>query len=133
MIGLRPGDADRLRAKFAAAGSMEGLAAMRTVHDLRWVFFDNDTRLLFATAYDGDWDAYVDDFATRIPDLMDFIFSEVSGWPGIRSPEIKDFVVKHQLTADAWFVANPDQRVGDVARNAKVAAAVDSLLDAVNP
>src|SRR5262249_22222554 len=32
------------------------------LHTMRFVFFDNDTRLLFATAYDGDWDTYIDDF-----------------------------------------------------------------------
>ena len=34
---------------------------------MRFVFFDNDTRLLFATACDGDWDTYIDDFLTKIP------------------------------------------------------------------
>ena len=37
---------------------------------MRFVFLDNDTRMLFATAYDGDWDTYIDDFATKIPDFM---------------------------------------------------------------
>ena len=40
---------------------------------MRFVFFDNDTRMLFATAYDGEWDAYIDDFVTKIPDYMDII------------------------------------------------------------
>lgn len=31
---------------------------------------------LFATAYDGDWDAYIDDFASKIPDFLDIIDSE---------------------------------------------------------
>jgi hypothetical protein len=31
--------------------------------------------MLFATAYDGDWDAYIDDFATKIPDFLDIIDS----------------------------------------------------------
>ena len=53
---------------------------------MRFVFFDNDTRLLFATAYDGDWDAYIDDFVTKIPDYLDVIDSAWEGWPGIRSP-----------------------------------------------
>ena len=35
---------------------------------MRFVFLDNDTKLLFATAYDGEWDAYIDDFVTKIPD-----------------------------------------------------------------
>ena len=29
-------------------------------------FFDDDTRILFATTYDGDWDTYINDFATKI-------------------------------------------------------------------
>jgi uncharacterized membrane protein YfhO len=41
--------------------------------------FDNDTKILFCTAYDGDWDAYIDDFATKIPQLMDIIFGNVEG------------------------------------------------------
>ena len=54
---------------------------------MRFVFFDNDTRLLFATAFDGDWDTYIDDFVTKIPDYLDIIDSAWDGWPGIRSPE----------------------------------------------
>ena len=33
----------------------------------------NKLRELFATAYDGNWDAYIDDFATKIPDFLDII------------------------------------------------------------
>ncbi len=39
-----------------------------TVHDMRFVFLENDTKLLFATAYDGDWESYINDFAALIPD-----------------------------------------------------------------
>ena len=53
-----------------------------TLHNMRCVFLDNDTKLLFATAYDGEWDPYIDDFATKIPDMMDYLFSNVEGWPG---------------------------------------------------
>jgi hypothetical protein len=49
---------------------------------MRFVFLDNDTKFLFATAYDGAWDPYIDDFATKIPDEMDIIFSAFEGWPG---------------------------------------------------
>ena len=61
---------------------------------MRFVFLDDDTRMLFATAYDGDWDAYIDDFATKIPDFLDIIDSAWEGWPGIRSPEAKDYLAK---------------------------------------
>lgn len=43
---------------------MDGAQRVSTLHDMRFVMFDNGTRILFATAYDGDWDAYINDFAT---------------------------------------------------------------------
>jgi hypothetical protein len=48
----------------ALEGNFRGGDAVGTLHDMRFVFLDNDTKLLFATAYDGDWDAYIDDFVT---------------------------------------------------------------------
>src|SRR5699024_12190798 len=85
-----------------------------TLHDMRFVFFDNDTRILFATAYDGDWDAYINDFATKIPELMDLLFQNVEGWPGIDSPDVKDIIAEHQITASGWLVANHAVTVVDV-------------------
>ena len=38
--------------------------AIATIHEARFVLFDDDTRLLFATSFDGPWDAYMDDFFT---------------------------------------------------------------------
>jgi hypothetical protein len=32
------------------------------------VLFDDDTRLLFATSFDGPWDAYMDDFLALVTD-----------------------------------------------------------------
>ena len=61
-----------------------------SLHDMRFVFFDNDTRMLFATSFDGDWDVYIDDFVTKIPDYLDIIDSAWEGWPGIRAPGAKD-------------------------------------------
>ena len=94
-------------------------------------FFDNDTRILFATAYDTEWDAYIDDFATNVPDDLDVVFGNCEGWPGIRSPEVKDFVVKHQIQAEGWYVAHPDLTVRDIHRLKRVGKAVDEFLDKV--
>ena len=43
-----------------------------TIHEARFVLFDDDTRLLFATSFDGSWDAYMDDFFTSGPTLALF-------------------------------------------------------------
>ena len=98
---------------------------------MRFVFFDNDTRLLFATAFDGDWDTYIDDFVTKIPDYLDIIDSAWDGWPGIRHPGAKDYLVKHQITAEGWFVANPELTLAEIDRLKRQGKAVDEFLDKV--
>jgi hypothetical protein len=99
---------------------------------MRFVFLDNDTKFLFASAYDGDWDPYLDDFATKIPDSLDIIFSAFEGWPGIRSPEVKDWIAKHQVTAEGWYVANPDLTVVETRRLKRVGQALDEFLDKIS-
>jgi hypothetical protein len=128
-----PGGAARLRALLALRdGSFDDTDRVGTVHDMRFVFLDNDTKLLFATAYDGDWDPYIDDFATKITDQMDVIFTACEGWPGIRSPKVKDWIVKHQIPAVGWYVAHPDLTVRDIHRLKRVGKAVDEFLDKIN-
>ena len=69
IVPFAPGGADRLRAFLKLlGGNLAGADKVGSVHDMRFVFFDNDTRMIFATTYDGDWDPYIDDFATKIPD-----------------------------------------------------------------
>jgi hypothetical protein len=131
IVPLAPGGAERTRAFLQLlGGNLAGAGEVGTVHDMRFVFLDNDTKMLFATAYDGDWDAYIDDFATRIPDYLDIIDSAWEGWPGIRSPQAKDYLAKHQVTAEGWFVAN-DLTVAETRRLKKIGDAVDEFLDKI--
>ncbi len=43
--------------------------ALATIHEARFVLFDDDTRLAFMTSFDGPWDAYMEDFFTSGPTL----------------------------------------------------------------
>ena len=43
--------------------------AIQTIHEARFVLFDDDTRLAFVTSFDGPWDAYMEDFFTSGPTL----------------------------------------------------------------
>ena len=132
ILPFADGGAKRLRGLLQLLqGNFQLADRMGTVHDMRFVFLDNDSKLLFATAYDGDWDPYIDDFATKIPDYMDILFTCFEGWPGIRSPEVKDFIVRHQLPASAWYVANPDLTVVEARRLQKVGKALDEFLDRI--
>lgn len=129
---LVPGGAERLQRIFdLTKGNMDGAQRVSTLHDMRFVFLDDNTRILFATAYDGDWDSYINDFATKIPELMDLLFQNVQGWPGIDSPDVKDFIASHQIDAASWFVANPQVTVVDTRRLQRTEHAVDTFLDAM--
>ena len=131
IVPFAPGGAQRLRAFLRLfGGNLAGADDVGTVHDMRFVFLDNDTRMLFATAYDGDWDAYIDDFATKIPDFLDIIDSAWEGWPGIRSPQAKDYLAKYQVTAEGWYVAN-DLTVAETRRLRRIGQAADQFLDAI--
>ena len=99
---------------------------------MRFVFLDNDTKLLFATAYDGEWDAYIDDFATKIPDAHGSAVLQCLGWPGIRSPKVKDWIAKHQIAAEAWYVASPNLTVAETRRLERIGKALDEFLDKVS-
>ena len=132
IVPFAPGGAKRLRAFLKLlGGNLEGARKVGTVHDMRFVFLDNDTRLLFATTFDGDWDTYIDDFATKIPDYLDIIDSSWEGWPGIRSPQAKDFLAKHQVTAEGWYVAYPELTVAETQRLKQIGKATDEFLDKV--
>lgn len=129
---LKPGGAERLRRIFDLTnGNMDGAQRVSTLHDMRFVFFDDDTRILFATTYDGDWDSYINDFATKIPELMDLLFANIEGWPGIDSPQVKDFIAGHQIDAAGWFVANPQVTVVDTRRFQRMDKALTVFLDAM--
>ena len=131
VVPLAPGGADRLRAFLKLlGGNLAGADKVGSVHDMRFVFIDNDTRMIFATTFDGDWDPYIDDFVTKIPDYLDIIDSAWEGWPGIRSPGAKDYLAKHQITAEGWYVGN-DLTVAETRRLQRLGAAVDEFLDQV--
>ncbi len=134
IMPLKPGGAERMRARFGGFDEARTKQTDRigTVHDLRFVIFDNDTRCIFASTFDGDWETYIDDFATIIPDEIDLLFGEVLDYPGVRSPGIKDFIAKHQVSAMAFYGAYTDASVRDVWKALKVKKALDEMLDAAS-
>jgi len=132
---LKPGGAERIRQQLAGGFTGErqkNTDSIGTVHDLRFVIFDDDTRVIFASTFDGDWDVYINDFGSLIPDEIDLLFHEFAGYPGINSPDIKDWIVKQQVSAVGFYSAYPDASVKDVWKALKTKQALDGLLDAAN-
>jgi hypothetical protein len=135
LTGIFPfveGGAKRLRGLLELLeGNFKLADAMGTVHDMRFVFLDNDTKLLFCTAYDGEWDAYIDDFATKVPDALDILFCNAVDWPGTRSPKVKDWIAGHQLAANSWYVASPNLTVAEIKRLERIGKALEEFLDKI--
>jgi hypothetical protein len=134
IMKFAPGGAKRLRALLALlGGNFQGADKVGTLHDMRFVFLDNDTKMLFATTYDGDWDPYIADFASKIPDALDALFSNMEGYPpkGMHDPAIGDWIASQQITADGWYVSNPNMTVAQAHKLERVGKAVDELLDKV--
>ena len=132
IVKFKPGGAKRLKALLdTLGGNFQGADAVGTVHDMRFVFLDNDTKLLFATAYVGDWDPYIEDFASKIPDALDVLLCDAEGYPGMHSPKIKEYLASLQIPAAGWYVANPNLTVAETRRVEKVGKAVEELLDKI--
>jgi hypothetical protein len=114
--GYRPGDYDM---------------AIKTIHEARFVLFDDDTRLAFVTSFDGPWDAYMEDFFTSGPTLalFDVIFRHTEGYGGLPDrPALRDFVLGAQQTAAA-YARNYGGTVKEIRKAERVNAAFQRVLD----
>ncbi len=105
--------------------------AVATIHEARFVLFDDDTRLLFATSFDGAWDSYMDDFFTSGPTLKLFVevFQHVEGYGGLPDVQaVKDFVLSAQVTAAA-YARNYGGTVKEIRKSQRVSGAFQQVLD----
>jgi hypothetical protein len=101
-----------------------------TLHEARWVLFDNGTRLMFCSSFDGTWDNYIDDFAsTYIGTIFDSIFSHCEGYPGIADAGVKDWLMKYQQEASAYISAYPKASVKEIWKALEVQKAFQQVLD----
>lgn len=130
-----PGHADALR---QALTDLQGSPGYRpgdyelpiaSIHEARFVMFDDDTRLLFATSFDGSWDAYMEDFAGKPLQLFAAIFQHVVGFGGLPDVEaVKSFILGAQVTAAA-YARNYPGTVKELRRANRLQAAFQQVLD----
>ncbi len=134
---VKPGQADALREALRALQDTPGYRpgdykmAIATIHEARFVLFDDDTRLLFATSFDGPWDAYMDDFFTSGPtlQLFDVIFRHVEGYDGLPNlAALKKFITGAQETAAA-YARNYPGTAKEIRKAERVNRAFQQVLD----
>jgi hypothetical protein len=131
ILPLKPGGAQKMRDRLKNSASENAQLSdkVATLHDLRFVPFDNDTRVIFATTYDGGFEQYIKDFSTIVPDMIDREFAYCEGYPGVRSPEIWDYIARHQVEAIVFYSTYPDVTVRQVWKGQRLLKAFEALLD----
>jgi hypothetical protein len=112
-----------------------GRIPISTIHEARFVLFDNDTRLLFATSHDGSWDAYIEDFAATPRFGFGEIFALVEGPGGADidaygsdANALKALFMASQVTA-ASYARNYASTVKEIRKALRVNRAFQQVLD----
>ena len=128
------GHADALRKTLQGLTAANGgkIASLGTIHIVRWVMFDDDTRLLFATNFDGDVEDYMRDFAERAPEGIDAIWGHCEGYPGARDyPKLRDYILGSAIETTGYYCAYPNSTVADINKALDWKAKFDTFLDQI--
>ncbi len=134
---IKPGKGESLRAALNDLMQAPGYRpgdygmAVTTIHEARFVLFDDDTRLAFITSFDGPWDSYMEDFFNSGPTLalFDVIFQNAEGYEGL--PDLatqKAFILSAQRSASA-YARNYPGTVKEIRKAERVNAAFQRVLD----
>src|SRR3954471_11710562 len=105
--------------------------AIKTIHEARFVLFDDDRQLAFITSFDGPWDAYMEDFFTSGPTLalFDLVFRHTDGYAGLPDrAALKAFVLDAEETAAA-YQRNYGGTVKEIRKALRVNEAFQRVLD----
>jgi hypothetical protein len=134
---VKEGEGAELRAALADLQDTPGYRpgdyelAIKTIHEARFVLFDDDTRLAFVTSFDGPWESYMEDFFTSGPTLtlFDVIFRHTEGYEGLPDlASVLKFVSGAQVTAAA-YARNYPGTVREIRKAQRVNAAFQQVLD----
>jgi len=139
-LKVKPGREQVIREVFnmppAQRAELEkAIADVGTLHQARYVLFDNGTRLLIATTFDGDWDVYIDDFAASyVLDAWDKFLIHCEGYPdegkaSLSVDEIKEFLTANQVTASDFSMTYPGVTVQEIQEALRVQTAFQQVLD----
>jgi hypothetical protein len=139
-LKVKPGREQAIREAFDTTPE-QGAAMDKAIHDVgslhqaRYVLFDNGTRLLVATTFDDDWDVYIDDFAASyILDAWDRFLIHCEGYPdegkaSLTVHEIKEFLTANQVTAISFYMTYPNVTVKQIEKALRDEKVFQQVLD----
>ncbi len=137
-LHVRPGETEQLRAAVARFQARlrnapsEYMVKFGLV-DMRHVIFDDGTRLCWITAFDTDWDPYIDDSITTLgidtwvdwaQHTVEYDAEQLATLAGV-----KKWIQSAQIPADGFFRAVPDLTLGEVKKDQRLRTAFEQVLD----
>ena len=140
-LKVKPGREQLIREAFdltpeQKATNQKAIEGLGTLHNARYVLFDDGTRLLIATTFDGDWDVYIDAFAVAgVLDAWDTFLIHCEGYPdegwkaSLTQEEVKEFLTANQVTASDFLRDYPGVTNKEIKEALRVQAAVQESLD----
>jgi hypothetical protein len=96
------------------------LGGIPTIHFARWLFLENNRRLLFFSNYDGSWASYLGDFVDKANYGLTAVWSNTDRFPpsnslafgGAQNIEaFKAWSRQHNVYAAVWYSAYPDETI----------------------
>ena len=97
---------------------IRALMKIGTVHFARFTFLENNTKLAVITTYDGDFDAYVNEFVNEIGDVFNRMLAHIEDAPPLpvqqHRTEFLRYVKEHDLPSATFFSAYPRLTVLDI-------------------
>ena len=105
------------------------LARVQTIHFAHWFFFDDKTRVVFVSNYDGSHQGYMDDFINKVGWGLNVVFSNGVGWPRTRwlvlggsriEQSFKYYQRRHQVPTQVWYKACPGLALVEMKRNQRI-------------
>jgi hypothetical protein len=110
------------------------LARVQTIHFAHWFFFDDKSRVVFFSNYDGSHQGYMDDFINKVGWGLNLVFSNGVGWPrtswlifgGSRIEQsFKYYQRRHQVPTQVWYKAYPGLALVELKRNQRIRAGLE--------
>lgn len=108
---------------FFTTGQLGGIP---TIHFARWLFMDNDQRLLFFSNYDGSWASYLGDFVDRAAYGLTAVWGNTVAFPpaqylllgGARHIEaFKQWSREHNVFEQVWYSAYPEETLWNLRKD----------------
>jgi hypothetical protein len=96
-----------------------------TIHAFHWVVIDGGRHGIFMSNYDGSMINYIGDFIDKLVWSLDVFFNNTYGYPpgGMRQVDLfSSWLLRHQLLAQVYYSAYPQETVLDVLRDGDIAA-----------